>query len=595
MQSTESKLQGSSIPKISQVKIPLEPITLSTWYEMKREQTLPALSEADQKACAFCLEDFEPLSTYAKCLDCRQAEVLICIECLRLGVESPPHKRGHRHVFVDNIGPNFFDNDLYAWGAQEDIHLLNALIRAHLDQWSDLSQDLGKTKSLMDALERLDRCFLRNEIGQCVLANKKRGVVYTWEDPNVTDDRLNELNCNGCRNVVELKQEEISSTEDVVASSNELCLLAPVRKRKAAFFDEEDESDSDSAISKPTCSSSDAVGIGERRMSARSVGESSNSTESRRASRKEHLLAVAKNVAAAEAFRGQRKTSLELSEAINSESSGKCDRVSCDNGGGGGGGGGDQLLCGDEKLAELYASASCSPYFYNAKVPLTNPQTVAKFDEEDLQLLTYMPFRDEFENEYKNDAEQLVSRIVFPREGADLGEVDRFLDEVIYARFNRYNRLMRIRATKKAIIREHNLINEYLNIVKTNICEKGKYAIFEGRFFTSKAAENSFRALFAQLRQIGDKETINQLAKNFGEMENLVEQIDELKELQREGVSKLRGRLKVDSTPFQWSKRRKLKKSDNIEQKKAGLRWKRIKRWTKRNHCQQSGEGDEDE
>lgn len=38
------------------------------------------------------------------------------------------------------------------------------------------------------------------------------------------------------------------------------------------------------------------------------------------ATRKEQLLVAAKNAAAAEVFGGQRKTSLELSEAINSDS-----------------------------------------------------------------------------------------------------------------------------------------------------------------------------------------------------------------------------------------------------------------------------------
>jgi hypothetical protein len=40
--------------------------------------------------------------------------------------------------------------------------------------------------------------------------------------------------------------------------------------------------------------------------------------------------------------------------------------------------------------------------------------------------------------------------------------------EVKYARFNRYNRLMRIRATKRATILEHNMLAEYLNIVKVD-------------------------------------------------------------------------------------------------------------------------------
>lgn len=52
----------------------------------------------------------------------------------------------------------------------------------------------------------------------------------------------------------------------------------------------------------------------------------------------------------------------------------------------------------DEKLVEFYRAASGNPHFFGAKVCLMDAQTVAKFDEEDLQLLTYLPFRDEFEH-----------------------------------------------------------------------------------------------------------------------------------------------------------------------------------------------------
>jgi hypothetical protein len=57
----------------------------------------------------------------------------------------------------------------------------------------------------------------------------------------------------------------------------------------------------------------------------------------------------------------------------------------------------DNILSSDQ-LVSLYASSSFNPYFYNNPPPPMDSHTVAKFDEEDLQLLTYLPFRDEFEN-----------------------------------------------------------------------------------------------------------------------------------------------------------------------------------------------------
>lgn len=57
-----------------------------------------------------------------------------------------------------------------------------------------------------------------------------------------------------------------------------------------------------------------------------------------------------------------------------------------------------QLLGDEHQLAELYASASFNPYFYNFPPTPMDAHTVTKFDEEDLQLLTYLPFREEFEH-----------------------------------------------------------------------------------------------------------------------------------------------------------------------------------------------------
>ncbi|CAK5091514.1 unnamed protein product [Meloidogyne enterolobii] len=244
----------------------------------------------------------------------------------------------------------------------------------------------------------------------------------------------------------------------------------------------------------------------------------------------------------------------------------------------------------------LYASSKYNPYFYNHPPHPMDAHTVAKFDEEDLQLLTYLPYRDEFETEYKNEAEQLITQLVFLAENEQTTESDRFLNEVNFARFNRYNRLMRIRAAKRAIILEHRMLAEYLNIVKTNISEKGKYLVFPDRYFSTKSKEDAYRPIFAQLRQVADRETINHLAKDVAAMETLKDQIEELKMLQSKGITRVKGRLKVDLASMIWSRKRRTRKTENAEMRKASLRWKRIKRWTKRTHLQQQlDEPDDDD
>ena len=52
----------------------------------------------------------------------------------------------------------------------------------------------------------------------------------------------------------------------------------------------------------------------------------------------------------------------------------------------------------DETLSELCAKVQGNPYFYNHTPPSVNQDRVMKFDDEDLQLVTYTPLRDEFEN-----------------------------------------------------------------------------------------------------------------------------------------------------------------------------------------------------
>lgn len=576
--SVETLRKKNIILQLHKVTVLLEPITESIWYEMKREQNrLPPLSEANKRFCAFCSEQFQPDSTYAKCLECEHTEVLICIECLRCGMESPPHTRTHRFILCDSIGPVLLNDDKNPWGGQEDIQLFNSFIRAHLNQWPELSKDWGRKRTLTEALERLDQ-FIRNEIGQYVLKDYERGCIKEWVENKHSSKILETFNLVALQNINETSTSSIIPNgkmefDDTAESNTKDNTRGLDNSKYPTMFEDEDqdvfECDNEQTLS---CNGMEA--------------ESSSSNEHRKI-RKDKLLAAAKNFAS-EALRSKvRKTSLELSEALNlgNETNSK-QHIKKKNFA--------QLLGDEHQLAELYASASFNPYFYNFPPTPMDAHTVTKFDEEDLQLLTYLPFREEFEHEFKNEAEQLISRIVFPKENTTITEVDRFLNEVRYARFNRYNRLMRIRAAKRGAILEHNLLNEYLNIVKTNISERDKYSVFDDRYFNTKSKEDYFKPLFFQLRQIAERHTINQLAKDIGEMETLKDQIDELKKLQRQGVIKLKGRLKVNSTPAVWSKKRKCKKSENTEQRKAGLRWKRIKRWSKRTHLQHVALDDEE-
>lgn len=602
---SDTKEDKDIILQFYRVTVLLEPITESSWYEMKREQqNLPAFSDANKLSCAFCLDELSPAITYAKCLDCEQAEVLICIECLRMGMESHPHTRSHRFIFCDAIGPpTFYGNDAKtSWGAQEDLQLLNSLLRANLNQWPELSKDWGRKRTLTDALERLDKCFIRGAIGQHVLKNFSRGRVKDWSEHNSQDPDSNftttfvDMALPSTSNTASVIKNEIDSDNNTrngkmdnsshkieetspIASCSNLINSSPSVGTRRTYFDEEEESGEElPEIVEHTNSSQETI-KDNNEMTSNGVLE--------RKSRKEQLLAAAKNVAA-EAIRGKmRKTSLELSEAAINLDGNNGESSSCSISPNKKNLKEKKEFLSPEQITLLYASSKCNPYFYNFPPPQMDAHTVAKFDEEDLQLLTYLPYRDEFETEYKNEAEQLITQLSFSAENEQTSESDKFLNEVNFARFNRYNRLMRIRAAKRAVILEHRMLAEYLNIVKTNISEKGKYLVFPDRYFSTKSKEDAYRPVFAQLRQVANRETINHLAKDIAAMETLKDQIEELKTLQAKGVTKIKGRLKVDLASMIWSRKRRTRKTENAEMRKASLRWKRIKRWTKRTHMQQ--------
>lgn len=89
-------------------------------------------------------------------------------------MESHPHTRNHRYSLCDSIGPTLMDEGPNSWGAQEDLQLLNSLMNAHLNQWPELSKDWGKKRTLREAMDRLDRAFIRSQIGEYVLKKYTR-------------------------------------------------------------------------------------------------------------------------------------------------------------------------------------------------------------------------------------------------------------------------------------------------------------------------------------------------------------------------------------------------------------------------------------
>lgn len=135
-----------------------------------------------------------------------------------------------------------------------------------------------------------------------------------------------------------------------------------------------------------------------------------------------------------------------------------------------------------------------------------------------------------------------------------------FVLAVRIARVQRYNRILERRITNHSICREHQLLHEFLNIVKTNVNERNKYHVFGEESFPSKKRADECRPFFAKLRRVLDREELAELADNIGEMEALMNRIKVLRALQTSGTTELKGRFKSDFTPGR--KRKKARKSD---------------------------------
>lgn len=559
-----------------------------------------------------------------------------------MGVQAGQHRRGHNYEICDPIGPIVFEEaGNNEWGCNEDLTLLWTFYKSNLDQWAEISRDSGCKRTLNEALDRLDKYFLRGDIGTYLLKKYRRGKVNVWLDelqkqkignsnsayhaavfrctendefvvvpdsstpfntktegkktPRRSVKRKAGDNLNGtCPPPVPpiaMTPKRSCSTKNTPKKLNISPLSLPTiaentkTSRRTSFGNDNDE------ITPATITLSLN---GKRRPSTRSNRSSASNLTTPTVETpttsfldfkllRRGVLEMAKNEAT-QAFRGRysalaRKSSLELSEAMNFPDDECVKKVSITDS--------KEPFIPLNKLAELSASVGGNPYFYNHTPPIMSSAAISKFDPEDLQLVTYMPLRDEFEVEYKNDAEKLISSLVFEKETTEL---EKLRNETIFSQFDHYNRIMKARVAKHAIIREHGILNEFFNIVKTNISEKGKYNLFEDKYFSTKSKEDYYRPIFFRLRQVANRKTINTLARNVGMMETLKEQIEELRALQIKGVKKLKGKLKTESTPAIRSTKRKRAKNgsgrriDNYGVRKATLRWKRIIRWTKKSN-----------
>jgi hypothetical protein len=227
-------------------------------------------------------------------------------------------------------------------------------------------------------------------------------------------------------------------------------------------------------------------------------------------------------------------------------------------------------------------------FFYEYATSALNDTSIAKLNNEDIAQLAYMPKRDDFEHEYRNEAEKLISRVTMRHQLLNAtDEISNFRKGLKFARIHHFNRLLKSRIAKHAILREYQIVEEFFSILKRDekADVKGIYRVFKEGLFTNKAKEEAYRSVFCRLRQVATKEEMEELTEKTAQIENLKERIATLQELQRQGVTELKGKHKIDKVTS--SAKRKKKKLDKNEKRKANLKWQAIKRYNKKRLTQE--------
>uniref|UniRef100_A0A7S3JP72 Transcriptional adapter 2 n=1 Tax=Euplotes harpa TaxID=151035 RepID=A0A7S3JP72_9SPIT len=96
------------------------------------------------QACQICDVDIsrsvKVICTGCKFVDKNSLPFIECLECLRKGREKNDHKHDHSYYILDRMDFPLFVND---WTAQDEMMLLKGISQSGIDNWPEISQQLG--------------------------------------------------------------------------------------------------------------------------------------------------------------------------------------------------------------------------------------------------------------------------------------------------------------------------------------------------------------------------------------------------------------------------------------------------------------------
>lgn len=89
--------------------------------------------------CADC-----PPTAPASAPEAAKAELVMCLECLRVGKTSeeyPQHRASHSYYVYDNLDFPLLTAD---WSASQEIRLIQGIMKCGLGNWTDISEQYLK-------------------------------------------------------------------------------------------------------------------------------------------------------------------------------------------------------------------------------------------------------------------------------------------------------------------------------------------------------------------------------------------------------------------------------------------------------------------
>ncbi|XP_071963533.1 transcriptional adapter 2-beta-like [Antedon mediterranea] len=167
---------------------------------------------------------------------------------------------------------------------------------------------------------------------------------------------------------------------------------------------------------------------------------------------------------------------------------------------------------------------------------------------EEQQQLGFMPLRDDFEREFDNDSEKIVSQLQINLEDDELDAALRF------AHVDMYTKLLKERQRRKQISREYSLVPSFFNSTKPQVLSSNppKRKISE--------EESELRERMREFCQFQKSKEHEELFENMQREKELKVRIKELIRYRRNGITKIEECKEFDAARFKRDKRKEYKK-----------------------------------